>query len=181
MALDADLTIEDFERLPDALANNHELVDGELIDVSGNTVEHNGLRDSLVAMLLPHVRDHKLGRIIAEQEYAFGDDAHGPDITLIGPEKLPLLNRKRRVQPFVPDLAIEVVSTNDRFTALVRKAKKYRRYGTREVWIFNIEEREAYLYSSDRDAILNENETFSSPQIPGFSIRLGELFDRTEE
>ena len=83
------------------MAHNHELVDGELIDVSGNTVEHNGLRDSLLAMLLPHVRDHKLGRIIAEQEYAFGDDAHGPDVTLIGPEKLPLLNRKRRVQPFV--------------------------------------------------------------------------------
>jgi hypothetical protein len=31
------LTIEDFERLPHVLARNHELVDGELVDVSGNT------------------------------------------------------------------------------------------------------------------------------------------------
>jgi Uma2 family endonuclease len=62
-------------------------------------------------MLLAHVRDHKLGRIVAEQEYAFGDDAHGPDVTLIRPERLSLVKRKRRVQPFVPDLAIEIVST----------------------------------------------------------------------
>ena len=52
----AGLTIEDFERLPDALARNHELVDGELVDVSGNTGEHNGLRDMLIVLLLPFVK-----------------------------------------------------------------------------------------------------------------------------
>jgi Uma2 family endonuclease len=178
MAVETGLTIEDFEKLPDALAYYRELVDGELIDVSGNTPDHNWLRDYLLAILLLHVRTHSLGRIMAEQEYAFGEDAHGPDITFFRPEKLLLVNRKRRVQPFAPDLAIEIVSTNDKFSTLVKKAKKYRRWGTQEVWIFNIDEREAYLYSAGRDAILNENETFSSPQIHGFSIRLGELFDR---
>jgi hypothetical protein len=44
MPLASPLTIEDFERLPDALALNHELVDGELVDVSGNTPIHNRLR-----------------------------------------------------------------------------------------------------------------------------------------
>jgi Uma2 family endonuclease len=181
MAVETGLTIEDFEKLPDALAHYHELVDGELIDVSGNTPEHILVRDYLLATLLLHLEKHGLGKILAEQEYAFGEDAHGPDITFIRPEKLPLMNRKRRVQPFVPDLAIEIVSTNDKFSTLVRKAKKYRRWGTREVWIFNIDEREAYLSSAGRDAILNENETFNSPQIPGFSVRLGELFDRANE
>jgi hypothetical protein len=41
------LTIEEFEQLPDALAHNHELVDGELVDVSGNTGGHNSLRDAV--------------------------------------------------------------------------------------------------------------------------------------
>jgi Uma2 family endonuclease len=156
-------------------------VDGELIDVSGNTPEHIWLRDLLIEMLGPHVRRHKIGKIMAEQECAFGDDAHGPDISFIRPEKIPLVSRKRRVQLFVPDLAIEIVSSNDKFSTIVKKARKYRRCGTREVWIFNIEEREAYLSSAERDAILNENDTFSSPQIPGFSIRLEELFDRAAE
>ncbi len=47
------LTIDDFERLPAEVAENHELVDGELIDVSGNTPLHNLLRDWLIAILVP--------------------------------------------------------------------------------------------------------------------------------
>ena len=51
MAVATGLTIEDFEKLPDDLAHYHELVDGELIDVSGNTGEHNELRDLLAERL----------------------------------------------------------------------------------------------------------------------------------
>ncbi|MDQ2899326.1 MAG: Uma2 family endonuclease [Acidobacteriota bacterium] len=63
MATAIGLTIEDFEKLPDALAYNHELVDGELIDVSGNVLEHNCLRELLVVLLLPFVEQRKLGKI----------------------------------------------------------------------------------------------------------------------
>ena len=87
MAVETSLTIEDFESLPEARAHNHELVDGELIDVSGNTPEHNTLRDLLIAMLVTYFQAHQAGKVIAEQEYAFGDDAHGPDITCLGPER----------------------------------------------------------------------------------------------
>src|SRR5215471_15519663 len=71
MALIEGLTIDDFERLPDALAVNHELVDGKLVDVSGNKPYHNWLRDLLVELLAPVVQERKLGRIISEQEYDF--------------------------------------------------------------------------------------------------------------
>ena len=47
MAIATGITIEEFEKLPYALAHNHELVDGELIDVSGNTLFHNRFRDRL--------------------------------------------------------------------------------------------------------------------------------------
>ena len=47
MATSTLLTIDDFERLPAEMAENHELVDGELVDVSGNNPEHNWLRDYL--------------------------------------------------------------------------------------------------------------------------------------
>lgn len=57
------LTIEDFEKLPDVLARNHGLVDGELVDVSRNTGGHNRLRDAIVMVYGPFVRQHKLGLI----------------------------------------------------------------------------------------------------------------------
>ena len=170
-------TIEDFERLPDDLAHYHELVDGELVDVSGNMPSHNLLRDLLVELLAPHVRERKLGMIISEQEFKFGDNAHGPDVSLIGPDKLHLIQRKR-VQLFVPDLAIEIVSDNDSFTSLMKKAERYRKFGTREVWVFSQETRETFVKSEERRALLSDQDFFESPQIPGFRIRLGELFDR---
>ncbi len=45
MAMTTRLTIEDFEKLPDEAVKHRELVDGELIDVSGNTLNHNGRKD----------------------------------------------------------------------------------------------------------------------------------------
>src|SRR5277367_981526 len=107
MAIETGITIEDFEHLPYALARNHELVDGELVDVSGSTFSHNDLRDLLVELLRAHVRAHKLGRIISEQEFDFNGNAHGPDVSFIGSAKAQLIDRRRRVQLFVPDLAIE--------------------------------------------------------------------------
>ena len=82
------------------------------------------------------------------------------------------------VQRFVPDLAIEIVSQNDTFENLIGKARRYRRCGTREVWIFSIESREAYFYSERGRAILDEDGIFQSELIPGVSIRLGDLFDQ---
>jgi Uma2 family endonuclease len=171
------LTIEDFEKLPDALARNHELVNGELVDVSGNTGSHNALRDLLIAMLLPFVKQKNLGAVISEQEYDFDGNAHGPDVSFFRTKKRKFYDRKRRVQSFVPDLAIEIVSQNDKFEALMKKARRYLKCGTKEVWILHIEGREAYVFSGDKRAILDEKQKFQSDLIPGFSIKLGDLFD----
>src|SRR5215471_16603533 len=127
MALIEGLTIDDFERLPDALAVNHELVDGKLVDVSGNKPYHNWLRDLLVELLAPEVRKNKLGKITSEQEFDFDGNAHGPDVTLVLASKVHLFDPELRVQRFVPDLAIEIVSKRDTFDKLIGKAKRYRR------------------------------------------------------
>ena len=178
MAIAPGITIEEFELLPDALACSHELVNGELVKVSGNTFGHNLLRDLLVRLLYVHVEESKLGKIISEQGFDFGGNAHGPDVALIGPAKLHLIDRKRRVQLFVPDLAIEIVSENDKFKPLMEKAARYRKCGTKEVWVLSPETRQAFVQSEERQVILSDDQMFESEQIPDFAIGLGELFDR---
>jgi Uma2 family endonuclease len=178
MPLVSPLTIDDFERLPDALAFNHELVDGELVDVSGNTLIHNRLRDYLVSLLRENVNKNGLGEVVSEQEFDFGGNAHGPDVAFFGPEKIALTEEKKRVQRFVPDLAIEIVSENDTFKKLTKKAARYQKCGTKESWILDPESRKAFLFSDHRKAILDDNDQFVSDLLPGFSIRLGDLFDR---
>jgi Uma2 family endonuclease len=121
VAISTGITIEEFEQLPDALVRNRELVNGELVDVAGNTGSHNSVRDFLIARLLPFVEERNLGRVISEQEFAFGENAHGPDVSFMGSAKARRFDPRRRVQEFVPDLAIEIVSANDKFTFLMGK------------------------------------------------------------
>jgi Uma2 family endonuclease len=178
MAVLTELTIEDFEQLPDALAHNHELVDGELVDVSGNTRGHNRLRDFLLTKLLPHVEELNLGEVVAEQEFNFDGNAHGPDISFVSLDKVPGLDTHLRVQPLVPDLAVEISSRNDRLETTMRKLDRYRRCGTQEAWLLIIPTRRAFVFSDRAERILNDNDKFQSDLIPGFSIRLKDLFDR---
>jgi Uma2 family endonuclease len=178
MQLVSPLTIDDFEQLPDELALNHELEDGKLVDVSGNTLIHNRLRDAFISLLRDYVKKNGLGEIVSEQEFDFGGNAYGPDISFFGPEKLSLCEAERRVQRFVPDLAIEIVSENDSFKRLVKKADRYRKCGAKEVWILDIDSRRGLLFSVSRDANLDENGIFESSLIPGFSIRIRDLFDQ---
>jgi Uma2 family endonuclease len=83
------LTIDDFERLPAEAVRNRELVDGELVDVSGNTAIHNKVRDRLIAQLLWWLNQNHTGDAIAEQGDDFLGNAHGPDVSYYGAEKLP--------------------------------------------------------------------------------------------
>jgi Uma2 family endonuclease len=178
MAVLTELTIEDFEQLPDALAYNHELVDGELVDVSGNTRGHIRLRDFLLAKLLLHVEERNLGEVVAEQEYDFNGNAHGPDISFVSRDRVPVLDTHLRVQRVVPDLAIEISSRNDRLETTMTKLDRYRRCGTKETWLLIIPTRRAIVSSDRAELILNENDDFHSDLIPGSSIRLKDLFDR---
>jgi len=176
MATITGLTIEEFEQLPDVLAHNHELVDGELIDVSGNTGGHNKLRDAIVELFRPYVRARKLGLIVSEQEFQFDLNAHGPDISFLGPDKAARFDNQLRVQLFVPDLAIEIASKGDRFETLLAKANRYRECGTKEVYIFSIAMRQVFVCSQHPITVLGESQDFRPEQIPGFSIRISDLF-----
>jgi len=175
------LTIDDYERLPQVQAENRELVDGELIEMRGNTPQGNVLRDLLIELLRPFVRKHHAGYVIAEQEFDFNGDAHGPDVAFFGPAKKALLDRRKRVQRFVPDLAIEVASASDSFPSLLSKKEKYRRCGTDEVWILVPETCEIFIFSVRGDRILSGDAELSTDLLPGFRISVRLLFEQAAE
>ena len=172
------LTIEDFERLPGEMAENRELVDGELVDVSGNTPLHNLLRDYLIALLLPFVTDRQLGTVICEQEYDFEGNAHAPDLSFFVLAKQPLVNMKKRVQRFVPDLAVEIASESDTYEGLMQKKGRYLRAGTSEVWLMSPESSEVAIYVQGVGRILRGADAITSDLLPGFSITVDRLFQR---
>jgi Uma2 family endonuclease len=104
------LTIDDYERLPAVLARNHELIDGELVEESGKNLRHNLLRHLVMVLLAGYVKEHRLGVVISGQAYDFDGNAYGPQVSFFSESKRPLINMKLRVQRFVPELAIDIVS-----------------------------------------------------------------------
>jgi Uma2 family endonuclease len=177
MATTAHLTIDDFERLPLERAKNHELIDGELIEMPGNTLYHNAITMVLISLLLPIIQERRLGRLVVEQEYGFGGNAHGPDISFFGRAKEAFADPDKRVQRFVPDRAVEIVSANDTFASILRQKERYRTCGTGEVWVVVPETREVLVYSANGDRILRGDAELSTDLLPGLRIAVRQLFE----
>jgi Uma2 family endonuclease len=170
------MTIDQFELLTDDEVYYRELVDGELVDVSGNLPPHHMTRDRLISSLLTWLDSGGTGTALSEQDYDFLGNVHGPDVTYFRPDKRKLLELYKRVQRFVPDLAVEIASASDTHDGLIRKKNRYRCSGTPEVWLISLEGREIAIYSSAADRILHAGDTVTSTLLPGFTLAIDDLF-----
>jgi len=177
MAIAAALTVDEYEALPDSLTQHYELIDGELVEVANNNLEHNLLRDRLWQLLSRTATENDLGLVIAEQQFDFDGNTHAPDVSFIRTNKLRLLDLKLRVQRFVPDLAIEIASPSDKFEGLMKKIRRYVDCGAKEAWLFSIEMRLVQVHLKGKTLFLDDEQQLSSEQLPGLSIRIGDLFD----
>ena len=76
-----------------------------------------------------------------------------------------------------PDLAIEVVSPNDKVYVLDQKLAEYRDAGVKLIWVVNPNSRNIRVYRLDHTfAEFLENDTITGESvIPGFSILVSEL------
>jgi Uma2 family endonuclease len=174
------LTVEHLERLPETCDVSYEIDQGELVEVSSATYLHNRIRDRLVQRLMNHLDAQKnLSEIVAEQWFRLSDDTvRAPDIALIAPSQLAMLEPERRVQPFSPALAVEITSPSNTFDELARKTQQYLDAGTRTVWIFVTAMREIHVYSATaHPGILTAEDLLEDAALlPGFSARVEDLF-----
>src|SRR5258708_39436655 len=93
--------------------------------------------------------------IVAEQWFRLAKDTvRAPDIALIAPPQIALLDPERRIQPFAPALAIEITSPSNTFDELARKTRQYLDAGSRSVWIIVPAMREIHVYTAGAHAIL---------------------------
>jgi Uma2 family endonuclease len=161
-----------------------ELVDGTLVE------KVTGYRESRLAVVLGYFLEICLGnRPIGSVAGAdgmlrlFPGMVRIPDLSFILWEHFPDRRLPRQpIPPIPPDLAVEVLSEGNTEPEMQRKLREYFRSGTRRAWYIDPEQRTARIYTApDQCVTIDENGFLQGGDLlPGFELRLGDLFDRAE-
>jgi Uma2 family endonuclease len=177
----ARFTAADLLLMPDG--DRYELVVGQLVE------RKRGLWSSYVAGLvhgLLHSFCHGKGvgwALAGGIGYHCFPDApqnvRKPDASLLRKARMPL--DRAFEEGFVrvaPDLAVEVISPNDKAYEVDEKVQAYLRAGVRLVWVINPDARTVKVHrQTDVGVILRESDELTGEDVlPGFSCAVSELF-----
>lgn len=157
-----------------------ELVRGELVELMPVGLLHSMLVGRLLAWLIFFLDKHKLGTAGTELGVVL---ARNPDLVL-APDVY-FLSRGRISHPIstrffegAPDLAIEVLSPDDRAGKTQEKIREYLQAGTRQVWIVDPDTATVtvHLPGGASQSYSGESEVPGGDVLPGFSFRPSDLF-----
>ena len=173
------MTAEELLDLPRGRAR-YELVDGELITMSPAGAEHGEIAGEIFGRLRNYVREHRLGTTYAaETGFLLGegpDSVRAPDVAFVRAERVV---RVRTYFPGPPDLAVEVLSPNDRASQVEAKVRHWLRSGTRMVQVVDPETKTAVIHTSGITTRLAIDDALDGGDVvPGWKLPLRELFDR---
>jgi len=170
------MTADELLRLPDD-HQRHELVRGELRTMSPSSHDHGDVALEIGARLRIYVREHKLGKAYAaETGFLISrnpDTVRAPDVSFVRTERLV---RTPGYFPGPPDLAIEVVSPNDRYSDVEEKTLQWLRAGVRAVVIVDPRPKSVRVHRSD--GITTATDVLEIPDVvPGWKVPVAELFE----
>lgn len=175
------ITADELMRMPDD-GYRYELVEGRLIKMPPPKPRHGNVATNLYP-LHQFVRTRGLG-IVFLSEVGFKlasnpDTVRAPDVAFIRQERLPATGLPDSYWPGAPDLAVEVVSPDDRMSKVRAKANEWLRYGAGLVWVIDPDDRVVIEFRPGHAPVtLTADQDLDGRDIvPGFRLRVAELFD----
>ena len=179
MALRPDLrlTYEDYAELPDD-GRRHELVDGELFEMSAPSVRHQDIVGKIYRRLADHLDRHDDGRVfLSPCDVLLSDfDVVQPDVIFVARADAGIVTEPNLKG--TPTLLIEVLSDarHDR----VRKRDLYARFGVGEYWIVDPHADRVEVYrlagtTYEKPVIMEPGEKLSTAVIPELSLDVADI------
>ena len=139
-----DWDYSDYARLPDD-GNHYEVLDGELLVTPSPTPDHQVVMGRLFRLLDDYVTRHGLGVVIPDVDLLFQTGQFlRPDL-LVVPEAS-RLGIKRRGIEVAPMLVVEILSPTSSGIDLVKKPARYGDFGIPEYWVFDPEDKSAWVW-----------------------------------
>lgn len=179
--LKAVYTPQDLLTMPDG--DKYELVDGQLVEKSMSFWSSFVAGKAYLRLAL-YAEQKQAGWVVPEgTTYQCFPDAPNkvrkPDTSFIRRERFSEAQATQDGHVTIPpDLAVEVVSPTDGYIDVEYKAIELLNAGVKIVWVINPYRRTARIYRLDGpEETIREDELLTADDVlPGFSCRLGDLF-----
>ncbi|MPZ18165.1 MAG: Uma2 family endonuclease [Luteitalea sp.] len=175
------VTADEMLRMPPDDGFRYELIRGAVVKMTQPGFSHGVYAARLLAALLTFVEARGLGFVTQEVGFKLESDpdtVRAPDVSFVSRERIGSTTLPRGYIQGAPDLAIEVLSPNDRPGHVRRKVHDWLAHGARAVWVVDPARRTLTVYTPDGHArVLSADQTLEGGDLlAGFQYELARLF-----
>jgi Uma2 family endonuclease len=174
------VTAEELEHLPEE-DGRCELVEGRLVRMSPVGYEHGRVVVRLASLLDQHARSRNLGVVLTEVGFTLRsqpDTVRAPDVAFLRQAKIPSAG-PRGFWNGPPDLAVEVLSPDDRPADVLRKVDEYLTRGSELVLVVDTDQKTITVHRpSISQATLTSDQILDiGDVVSGFHCRVRDIFE----
>lgn len=175
------VTAEELRRMPDD-GFRYELVEGEVRKMVPAGATHGRIAINVTVPLAQHVKENNLGAVYAAetgfQIASEPDTVRAPDAAFVRQERVDAGGDVEGYWPGAPDLAVEVVSPNDTYTAVEEKVFDWLDAGAQMVIVANPRKRSVTVYRSRTEIVVRtEGEAIDAGDVvPGWTMAVEDVF-----
>ena len=163
-----------------------ELIDGRFVPMPPTGWPHARAEVKVSSRLARFAEASGLGTVLGGEAGIVirrdPDTLRGADVAYISRERLARACSQGYLD-VAPELIVEIVSPNDRWTDLTAKLEDYFSIGVDLVWVVDPQRRRVSCYRSPTDlALLGPGDTLTAePILPGFMLPVSELFGSDDD
>ncbi|MFN3560274.1 MAG: Uma2 family endonuclease [Chloroherpetonaceae bacterium] len=177
------ITYAEFREMdfPDDDTHLYELLDGEPVQRNTPSIQHQRIARNVFVKLYQHVSEKNLGEVFFAPIALLVDDynAPQPDVVFISNKNEHATDDYVVVRP--PELVVEVLSPSTMLDDRYRKRKLYERFGVKEYWIIDPQNKSIEVLSisdgaSEVFSFAAEKGAVCSRVLSGFAIALNDVF-----
>lgn len=171
-----------------------EVIDGEIVPMHPPSLKHVWISQSILFAIYDYLKEHPLGQVWQDNTtYVLESDASGqwikgskvPNVSFIMQHRIDAHQALHREEPpawwLAPDLAVEVVSPNDKHRALMRKVADYLHYGTQQVCGGDPQNRTIRVHTAtnpDGTTLHNSDTLRGDPLLPDFALSVATILGK---
>ena len=163
-------------------ADRCELIRGEIVPMTPASPGHGRIASRLDTRLRNYVEARSLGEVYGG-DVGFHierdpDTVRAPDIAFVRAERA-AEEPERGFFPGPPDLAVEVVSPDDRLSEAMAKVQDWLAAGCEAVWLVDPATQRVTIFRTGQTTVLKAGDTLTGGDLlPGFALPVAELFAR---